>query len=107
FSLKRPFTMKITAALPVMAVCAGTAFADGQSASFKIQVISSNPVYNSTYLSWVRAGPYYERLVFDNITYALDFYLNSTQNPGFGILGVDQKFISSTNFTVPLSLSVS
>jgi hypothetical protein len=99
--------MKLTAFIPIIASFASTAYAEGQSAPFNLQIVSDNPAYNATYLSWIRAGPYYMRLVFSNVTYGVDFYLNSTQSPGYGILGVDQKFISTPNFTVPLSLRVS
>lgn len=103
--------MKLTGVLPIMAVIAVTTFAQNeviQSAPFKIQIVSADPVYNAQYLSWTRAGNYVEKMAFSNITYAVtDFYLNSTQYNAYGVLGVDQHYATSSgNFTVPLSFQL-
>jgi hypothetical protein len=106
-----PIAMKLAAVLPMITTLAATTFTQAeiiQSTPFSILVLSADPFYNGTYLTWTRAGPYVEKMTFSNITHAInDFYLNSTQYTAWGTLGVDQHMASSSgNFVVPLSFQL-
>lgn len=79
-----------------------------KSEPFNIIVIAANPVYNGTYLSTLRAGAYAYALTFSKTNYtAKPYYLNTTQDSGYGRLCSD--YVGSTSagsFTVPMSFRV-
>ncbi|QDS67485.1 hypothetical protein FKW77_001118 [Venturia effusa] len=77
-----------------------------KSEPFNLIVLSSNPVYNGTYLNGLRAGPYISKMGFSNTTYKnKPYYLNTTkgsENSGH-LCSAYTGIAPSNNLTIPLN----